>query len=240
MPSCDGDATLLTARGLSRSFGRRRVLHDIDLTLDCREALAVVGPNGAGKSTLLRLLSGLMRPTTGEVRIMGRPVREDSGAARRTVGLLSHQTMLYDDLTLIENLTFAARLYSLPHPRDAALAALEQAGLAARADELPRRLSRGLLQRAAIARALLHGPRLLLLDEPFTSLDAASADRLRGELRTALAAGLGLVLVTHHLAEVWDVATRVAVLVDGRWVWEEREPADLDAFVERYRGLVGA
>ncbi len=240
MPSCDGDARLLAAKGLSRSFGRRRVLHDIDLTLDPGEALAVAGPNGAGKSTLLRLLAGLMRPSAGEVRVMGRPVRGNDGDARRAIGLLSHQTLLYDDLTLLENLTFAARLYGIAQARETARAALEQAGLAPRADELPRRLSRGMLQRAAIARALLHGPRLLLLDEPFTALDAASADRLRGELRAAVGAGLGLVLVTHHLAEVWGVATRIAVLVEGRWVWEERRPADLEEFVSRYRGLIGA
>jgi heme exporter protein A len=252
MPSCDGDTSdstggfagaappLLAARGLSRSFGRRRVLHDIDLTLNPGEALAVAGPNGAGKTTLLRLLAGLMRPSAGEVRVMGRPVRGSEGEARRAIGLLGHQSLLYDDLTLLENLTFAARLYGIARAGDVAMAALERAGLAARADELPRRLSRGLLQRAAIARALLHGPRLLLLDEPFTALDAASADRLRGELRAALEAGLGLVLVSHHLAEVWDVATRIAVLVEGRWVWEERQPADLEEFVTRYRGLVGA
>jgi heme exporter protein A len=252
MPSCDGDASdstggfagavtpLLAARGLSRSFGRRRVLHDIDLTLDPGEALAVAGPNGAGKSTLLRLLAGLMRPSAGEVRVMGRPVRGSDGDARRAIGLLSHQTLLYDDLTLLENLTFAARLYGVAQPRETAMAALEEAGLAPRADELPRRLSRGLLQRAAIARTLLHRPRLLLLDEPFTALDAASADRLRGDLRAALGAGLGLVLVTHHLAEVWGVATRIAVLVEGRWVWEERQPTELEEFVTRYRGLVGA
>jgi len=240
MPSCDGDARLLTTAGLSRSFGRRRVLHNIDLTLDPGEALAVAGPNGAGKSTLLRLLAGLMRPSAGEVRVMGRPLRGNDGDARRAIGLLSHQTLLYDDLTLLENLTFAARLYGIPRPRETAMAALEQAGLATRADELPRRLSRGLLQRAAIARARLHHPRLLLLDEPFTALDAASADRLRSELRAAVEGGLGLVLVTHQLAEVWGVASRIGVLVEGRWVWEESRPAELEQFVTRYRALVGA
>ncbi|HEY7634114.1 MAG TPA: heme ABC exporter ATP-binding protein CcmA [Gemmatimonadales bacterium] len=245
MPSCDGTPSgaappLLAARGLSRSFGRRRVLHDIHLTLEPGEALAVAGPNGAGKSTLLRLLAGLMRPSAGEVQVMGRPVRGEEGKARRVIGLLSHQSLLYDDLTLLENLTFAARLYGIARPREAAMAALEQAGLAARAEELPRRLSRGLLQRAAIARTRLHSPRLLLLDEPFTALDAASAERLRSELRDSLEAGLGVVLVTHHLAEVWGVATRIAVLVEGRWVWEEPRPGELDEFVSRYRGLVGA
>jgi len=239
MPSCDGEP-LLAARGLRRSFGRVRVLHDIDLTLVPGEALAVAGPNGAGKSTLLRLLAGLMRPTAGEVRVQGRELTGAAAEARRAIGLLSHQSLLYDDLTLAENLTFAARLYGLPRPAESARAALEEAGLGARAGDLPRRLSRGLLQRAAIARALLHRPRVLLLDEPFTALDAASADRLRETLRARRADGLGLVIVTHHLAEVWDVATRVAVMVDGRWVCDEPTTGALGDFLPRYREWIGA
>ncbi len=237
-PPCDGEP-LLAARGLRRSFGRVRVLHDVDLTLAPGEALAVAGPNGAGKSTLLRLLAGLMRPTAGEVQVLGRPLSA-AADARRAIGLLSHHSLLYDDLTLAENLTFAARLYGMPRPAETARAALEAAGLAARAGESPRRLSRGLLQRAAIARALLHGPRLLLLDEPFTALDAGSAERLRSVLQARLADGLGLVIVTHHLAEVWDVATRVAVMVEGRWVCEEPVTGPLEDFLPRYREWIGA
>jgi heme exporter protein A len=239
MPSRDGEP-LLAARGLRRSFGRLRVLYDIDLTLFPGEALAIAGPNGAGKSTLLRILAGLMRPTAGEVHVLGRALTGNAAEARRAIGLLSHQSLLYDDLTVMENLTFVARLYGLARPVDAARAALEAAGLAGRADDLPRRLSRGLLQRAAIARALLHAPRVLLLDEPFTALDAASADRLRGMLEARRAEGQGLVIVTHHLAEVWEVATRVAVLVEGRWVCDQPTSGPLEAFLPRYREWIGA
>ncbi|HUR95753.1 MAG TPA: heme ABC exporter ATP-binding protein CcmA [Gemmatimonadales bacterium] len=238
-PSCDGEP-LLAARALHRSFGRVRVLHALDLTLGPGEVLAVAGPNGAGKSTLLRLLAGLMRPTAGEIRVLGRPLAGRGAEARRALGLLSHHSLLYDDLTLAENLTFAARLYGLPRPGEAARTALEEAGLAARAGDSPRRLSRGLLQRAAIARALLHRPRVLLLDEPFTALDATSADRLRDELRARRAQGLGIIVVTHHLAEVWDVATRVAVLVEGRWVGDEPATGPVEAFLPRYRDWIGA
>ena len=181
-----------------------------------------------------------MRPTAGEVRVLGRALTGGAAEARRAVGLLSHHSLLYDDLTLIENLTFAARLYGLARPADAARAALDAAGLAARADDSPRRLSRGLLQRAAIARALLHRPRVLLLDEPFTALDAASADRLREELAARRAEGLGLVIVTHHLAEVWDVATRVAVLVEGAGCATSPRPARSTPFLPRYREWIGA
>jgi heme exporter protein A len=200
----------------------------------------VVGPNGAGKTTLLRILAGLMRPTAGQIRVLGQPLEHRSTQTRRAIGLLSHQSLLYDDLTLLENLTFAARLYGLDRPREVAQAALAQAGLEDRADELPRRLSRGLLQRAAIARALLHRPKVLLLDEPFTSLDAAAANRLRADLRLRLAEGLGVVLVTHHLAEVWELASRVAVLVNGRWAADEPRTGALDTFLPRYYGLIGA
>ncbi|HET9725453.1 MAG TPA: heme ABC exporter ATP-binding protein CcmA [Gemmatimonadales bacterium] len=239
MPSPDGEP-LLAARGLRRSFGRVRVLHDVSLSLLPGEVLAVAGPNGAGKSTLLRVLAGLMRPTAGEVRVLGRPLSDDAAESRRAIGLLSHQSLLYDDLTVLENLTFAARLYGLAEPVEAAREALEAAGLATRAGDSPRRLSRGLLQRAAIARALLHRPRVLLLDEPFTALDTASADRLRATLAARRDEGLGLVIVTHHLAEVWELATRVAVLVEGRWVCDEARGGPLTAFLPRYREWIGA
>jgi ABC-type multidrug transport system ATPase subunit len=171
---------------------------------------------------------------------MGQPLTRGASQVRRAIGLLSHHSLLYDDLTLLENLTFAARLYGLERAGTRAAAALDRAGLGDRGSELPRRLSRGLLQRAAIARALLHDPQLLLLDEPFTGLDATAADQLRSDLRARLAQGLGVVLVTHHLAEAWDLATRVAVLVDGRWAAEERRAGPLEAFLPRYRSLIGA
>jgi heme exporter protein A len=239
MPSHDG-AFLLEARGLQRSFGRVRILHGIDLSLGPGEALAVIGPNGAGKTTLLRLLAGLMRPTAGEVRLLGQPLGRGTHHARRTVGFLSHQSLLYDDLTLLENLTLAARLYLLKRPVEVARAALDAAGLADRAGELPRRLSRGLLQRAAIARSTLHDPRVLLLDEPFTSLDDMASSRLQDDLQARLSQGLGLVLVTHNLSDAWQLASRVAVLIQGRWKAHEPRSGTLEDFLPRYQRLAGA
>jgi heme ABC exporter ATP-binding subunit CcmA len=240
MPSCDGDRALVEAIGLRRSFGRVRVLHDVGLRLNPGEVLAIAGPNGSGKTTLLRLLAGIMRPDSGEIRVLGRLLGRDNAEARRSIGLLLHHSLLYDDLTLAENLSFAARLYGISPARGAALAALEEAGLGSRAHDLPRRLSRGLLQRAAIARALLHRPPVLLLDEPFTGLDAGSAESLRSDLRRRTGDGHGVVVVTHHLAEIWPLATRVAVLVEGRWVSEEPREGPLETFLPRYQGLIGA
>ncbi|HJR50049.1 MAG TPA: ABC transporter ATP-binding protein, partial [Gemmatimonadales bacterium] len=151
MPCSDGagGTALLEARGLRRSFGPLRVLRGLDLAVRSGEAVVVAGPNGAGKTTLLRILAGLMRPEAGEVRVLGHPVRGEDPAGRRGIGFVSHQSLLYDDLTLAQNLTFAARLYRLPRPAEAARSALELAGLGSRADESPRRLSRGMAQRAA-------------------------------------------------------------------------------------------
>jgi heme exporter protein A len=238
MPRYDGP--LLVARGLSRAFGAQRVLRDISLELAAGETLAVVGPNGAGKTTLLRLLAGLMRPSSGEVLVLGRRLAPADPEARRPIGIVSHQSLLYDDLTIEENLLLAARLYGLVDPRGAARRVLESVGLAARAGETPRRLSRGMVQRAAIARAFLHDPAVLLLDEPFTGLDAPAAEQLRGLLRERAAVGRAMIVVTHHLAETWELASRVAVLAGGRWALEGPREADLAAFLPRYHEAIGA
>jgi heme exporter protein A len=200
----------------------------------------VLGPNGAGKTTLLRLLAGLMRPTGGEIRLLGERVSGRSDPRRSVVGFVSHQSLLYDDLTLEENLAFAARLHAVERPREAAARALAAAGLANHGTELPRRLSRGLLQRAAIARALIHSPQMLLLDEPFTGLDAAAADRFRSMLISALPSGLAAVVVTHYPAEIWELATHVGVLIEGRWAVYQSRSGDLDALEDRYRQLTRA
>ncbi len=230
---------LLEARGVTRAFGAQRALRGVDLRLGAGDAVAVAGPNGAGKTTLLRILAGLMRPTSGEVRLAdGRTPRDPT--ARRRVGLLSHQSLLYDDLTARENLRFTGRLYGLPDVGARVGRALEEAGLSARGDDPVRQLSRGMLQRVAIARALLHDPDVLLLDEPFTGLDVPSAARLRGLLAGQRAAGRGLVIVTHHLAEAWGFATHVAVMARGQWARIGPRPDSLEAFLAGYQELVDA
>ncbi len=239
MPSHDG-VSLLEARGVRRSFGRARIIQGIDVSLCSGEALAVIGPNGAGKSTLLRLLAGLLRPDQGDIRVLGRPLTRGSHDVRASIGLLSHHSLLYDDLTVLENLAFTARLYDLPRPHETAASALEAAGLSDRSATLPRRLSRGLLQRVALARTLLHRPRLILLDEPFTALDPSAAERLRSDLVARLQLGAGLIFVTHHLQEVWELASRLAVLLEGKWRTDEARAGSLEAFLPRYREMTGA
>jgi heme ABC exporter ATP-binding subunit CcmA len=232
------DPPLVQARGLTRSYGAVRALRGVDLTLGAGEVLLLLGPNGAGKSTLLRTLAGLLRPEAGTVTVAGCTLNGDDPEARRPIGLLSHQSLLYDELTLLENLVLAARLYDLPEPRRLAENALEAQGLLALRHDRPRSLSRGMQQRAAIARALLHQPRLLLLDEPLTGLDAIAGDRFLKLLAAQRSPERAMVIVTHHAAEAWVLATRVGVLIGGRWAFEANRPPDLAAFQLAYQELL--
>lgn len=226
--------------GVTRTFGRRRAVNGVDLTLHAGDCLALFGPNGAGKTTLLRIVAGLLKPTTGTVRIGGRAPRSDSGA-RAQVGLISHQSMLYGALTARENVEFAARLYGVRDPRAAALRALERLRVADRAETPVRALSRGLQQRVSLARAIVHEPPVVLLDEPYTGLDAAGAAALTDMLRGLRAAQATLILVTHNVDEGLALASYAAVMVGGAIVRHD-DAASLDprAYAAAYRALVVA
>ncbi|HEX3865159.1 MAG TPA: heme ABC exporter ATP-binding protein CcmA [Gemmatimonadaceae bacterium] len=224
--------------GLTRAFGRRRAVNGVDLALAAGECLALFGPNGAGKTTLLRVIAGLLEPTSGSVHVGGRSLRKDAGA-RGQVGLISHQSMLYRALTARENVEFAARLYGVSDPRAAALRALERMHIAERADTPVRSLSRGLQQRVSIARAIVHEPTVVLLDEPYTGLDAAGGAALTEMLGVLRDAGASLILVTHNLDEGLEVASHAAIMLGGRFVRLDA-CADLaqDAYVAEYRAIV--
>lgn len=224
--------------GVSRTFGRRRAVNGVDLTLHPGDCLALFGPNGAGKTTLLRLIAGLLEPSAGTIRVGGRALRGDA-AARTQIGLISHQSMLYDALTARENVEFAARLYGVDDPRSAALQALERIRIADRADTRVRSLSRGLQQRVSIARSIVHGPSVVLLDEPYTGLDARGGAALTDMLHVLRSTGAALVLVTHNVDEGLSVASQAAIMIRGAIVRRD-DCASLDqrAYAADYRALV--
>jgi heme exporter protein A len=232
-------APVLEGRGLARAFGSARAVDGVDVTLAAGSCLALFGPNGAGKTTLLRMLAGLLRPTAGEVRIGGVLVRSEQGAdARGRIGLISHQGMLYSALTALENVEFAARLHGVADATAAAERALAHLRVLDRAHVPVRALSRGLQQRVSIARAIVHAPDVLLLDEPYTGLDEPGARALTQELTALRGSGAAMVLVTHNLLEGLDLATHTAVMRRGRLVREDaRDTIDAERYAAEYRAL---
>ncbi len=208
----------LSARGLVCDFGPTRALDGVDVDAVGGSILAVFGPNGAGKTTLLRALSGERRPEAGQVALDGVAVSGSDPAWRARVGLVSHRTGLYTKLTVGENLAFFGALHGLARDRQATLRALDAVGARDLAGVPVENLSRGQRQRAALARSLLHGPDVLLLDEPFTGLDPAAASVLETVLSSRRKAGTVVVLVTHDLERGLKLADRVAVLRRGRTV----------------------
>lgn len=233
-------ATLLEASGLVRAFGSRKAVNDVSLTVAQGECIALFGPNGAGKTTLLKMLGGLLKPTKGSVKLSG---TELPGPAhtRRLVGLISHHPMLYPALTVSENLRFAAASQGVVNGEHAVRAILDQLGVLDRFSTPVRLLSRGLQQRVSIARALVHSPQLILLDEPYTGLDEVGAQMLTSLLRNLKASGAAMVLVTHHLAEGLAFADKAVVIRAGKLVHQELAEEGqfhLPAFQLRYRQLV--
>jgi heme exporter protein A len=230
----------LEAVGVEKWFGGHPAVRGIDLRLEQGEFLTIFGPNGAGKSTLLRLLSGALRPTRGEVRIGGEPLDRDETGWRARIGVLSHQTFLYGQLTAAENLRLYGQLYELCGLAERITAALEQVGLWQRRDDRVRGFSRGMQQRLALARTLLHEPAIVLLDEPYTGLDPHAAAMLRDVLQHLRDGTRAVLMVTHNLSQGLELADRIAVQVEGRWISDEpRSAIDPIVFERVYTERVG-
>jgi heme exporter protein A len=227
----------LSIRDLSRNFGRRRALTRVSLDCGSGEIVGLLGPNGAGKSTLLAILSTLAAPSSGEVLYGGRTARQIGAPVRSRIGVLSHDLHLYSELTAIENLVFFARLYGVSHPETVAAEALRRARLDERSRDLVSGFSRGMRQRLALERALLHSPRLLLLDEPFTGLDDASTMALIVRLRELRASGSIMLVATHDLDVGEAVFDRAVILHDGRLIASE---PDVRGLRRRYQDRLQA
>ncbi len=230
---------MIQTNSLRKTFGPRPVLRGVDLEVAAGECLALMGPNGAGKTTLLRIRATLSKPTAGQVRVAGLPLPAAAGDVRRRLGVVAHHPLLYTDLTAQENLEFYARFYGLTGGGPRISAVLEQVGLARRRHDLVRTFSRGMQQRLAIGRALLHDPEVLMLDEPYTGLDPHAAEMLDDVLRSARAAGRTVLLTTHDLARALALGDRVAILARGVIAFAARcRDLDPGAFAAAYADAV--
>jgi len=226
---------------VSKVYGAVRALAAVSLEVGGGEVLAVMGPNGAGKSTLLSILALTARPSHGTVELDGTPVKRSDPAVRRRIGLLSHQPLVYPDLSGRENLTLFARLYGVADPGRAVHRVAEQLALSAGLlDRVVRVLSRGQVQRVALARALISEPDLLLLDEPASGLDTAATGRIEAALDAQRERGGAAVVVTHEPELAARVATRAAIFRRGRVVADRAAPRDDDGngWRELYHGAL--
>jgi heme exporter protein A len=227
--------------GIWKTFGSTEALRGISMKVNGGERLAIVGPNGSGKSTLLKILATLLRPSAGTARVGGFDVQEQAMDVRRLIGVVSHQSFLYGELTTFENLEFYGRMYGVAHPGDLAREQLQLVGLEMHAEVLGRDLSRGMQQRLALARALIHDPQVLLLDEPDTGLDQRWAAFLIDQIAEAAGRGRTVLVVTHNLEHCVELADRVIVLNYGKVVFTaKRDELDVGSLKEAYVRNTGA
>jgi heme exporter protein A len=236
MPSTPIDFQDLTVDDVARHFGRRKALSHISFQTRRGSILGLLGPNGAGKSTMIAVLATLLRPSTGAVRYGSHSAQSAGSALRARIGILGHDLFLYPELTARENLAFFAGLYGATHAHGIADRALERAGLAHRASDPISSFSRGMRQRVALERALIHGPRLVLLDEPFTGLDDASTAALVARLRGLRDAGAIVILATHDLDLAEGLLDTALFLRDGRMLDAVASP---EALRSTYRSIMG-
>lgn len=222
---------------LGKQYNGRWVLRGLDLRVDSGQFVLVCGANGAGKSTLLRILATLVPPSMGQLLYDGRPWDDWGPGLRRHIGVLFHESLLYDELSAEENLLWAARLYGVPEPRERVAQALEQVGMRAFRRELVGRFSRGMKQRVSLARCLLAEPRLVLLDEPYEGLDQRGVERLHRCLAHCKDQGRTVMVVAHQWEMAWPLADRMLLLSGGRLV-EDRLQGQTT--MEQWRELVAA
>jgi heme exporter protein A len=211
---------MIEVRGLVRSFGPTHALRGVDLDAADGESLTILGPNGAGKTTFLRILATLLKPTEGEVRINGTDLHSGTCEARRQLGFSSHDSLIYDDLSVEENLHFYGRLYGISKRKERVEEVLRLVGLRPRRHSRARTLSRGMQQRLSLARAILHEPPILLLDEPYSGLDQEAARMLEELLAAVRAETRTVVMTTHNLERGLSLSDRICILSKGRVVYE--------------------
>lgn len=212
---------MVYSQNVTKSFGNFKALRGIDLKLEKGQFLTIFGPNGAGKTTLIKILSTLMKPSSGVIKIAGLDPREDGESVRKQIGVISHSTYLYPNLTAYENLKFYGKMYELQNLPARIEQVLEDLGLKDRMHDLVRTYSRGMQQRLSLARAILHDPAVMFLDEPYTGLDLHAAERLRNLLQTLHTRERTIIMTTHSISQGLEVSDMVGILVRGKLVYLE-------------------
>jgi len=225
---------------LTKQFGFIRVLNGINLTLKQGEFLTVFGPNGAGKTTLLRILSTLTRPTSGNGTLLGYDLAQDGALVRYLIGVLTHHPLLFPTLTGYENLKFYGQMFQVQHLPDRIETLLHEVGLSEQRDQLVETFSRGMQQRLAIARALLHAPRLLLLDEPYTGLDHEGISFLTQTLKAFRAQGGTVIMTSHDFEKGLELCTKATILNDGNLAYYGDPTTLEEPFEAVYQRCVGS
>lgn len=237
----EADSSAIEVKSLTKAFGKQLALREVDLQVKGGAFLTLFGPNGAGKTTLIKVLATLLRPTTGTVRICGLDLSEYSIRVRREIGLVSHQPLLYDDLTAYENLQFWGRMYDVHHLDERIHNLVAMVGLSSRLHDRVRTFSRGMQQRISIVRALIHNPSVILLDEPETGLDRYASSMLKEILQSLNAEGRTVVMTTHNLETGLEMGNEVAILAGGRVVYQEsKRRLSLASLQEAYHRYTGA
>ena len=225
----------IEVRHLRKAFGTLKAVDGIDFELKQGEFLTVFGPNGAGKTTLIKILAGLTRPSSGTAKVAGFDVAEGHPEMRKEIGIISHATALYADLTALENLILFARMHGLKQPEDRALKVIDEVGLSPRRNDRVRTFSRGMLQRLSIARAVLHDPAILFLDEPFTGLDLHATNVLKEHLQRLHDRHRTILMTTHDISCGLEMCDKVALQVQGKFAFLENiTDIDKDQFESIY------
>ena len=228
------DGNAIEVKRLIKGYGEHYALRGIDLSVKWGDFLAIFGPNGAGKTTLLKVLATIVKPSSGDVLIAGFDLREDGVKVRHLIGVVSHQTLLYDDLSAYENLKFYGKMYEVPNLKDRINQLVAQVGLESRLHDPVRTLSRGMQQRLAIARALIHDPPILLLDEPGTGLDQQASAMLANIIISTLTRQRTVIMTTHSLEQGAALSNRIMIMTDGKIAYEGPKQLDIASLRDVY------
>ncbi len=230
---------LIVIRSLYKTFGYRVVLKDLNLEIEDGDFVAIFGPNGAGKTTLLKILSTLSSPTSGEIYINGVNLEKDRNKIRANLGVLTHESYLYENLTALENLKFFASMYDLNDIHNKAIEVLRYIGLEGRGGDIVRNFSRGMKQRLSLARAIIHNPSILLLDEPYSGLDQHGIKILNELIIKLVNEKKTIVMTTHNFYESLSLAKTSLILNQGRIVYEERnQNQNSEEFMKKYISVI--